>query len=84
MTQKELVLKHLQKYGKITDLEAYRNYAIRRLGARIWDLRNDGYAIKTENTHQKNRFGQMTVFATYILESDERLVFEPIAELPFE
>lgn len=83
MTQKEEVLKHLQRYGKITDLEAYRNYAIRRLGARIWDLRNEGYPIKTENTHQKNRFGQMTVFATYILESDGP--FEPVpTELPFE
>lgn len=74
MTQKEAVLKHLQRYGKITDLEAYQNYAIRRLGARIWDLRNEGYPIKTENTHQKNRFGQMTMFATYILEGDKPMI----------
>ena len=70
MTQKEKILEHLQKHGQITDLEAYRDYAIRRLGARIWDLRADGYKIRTENTKAKNRFGQQTMFATYILESE--------------
>ena len=70
MTQKEKVLDHLQRHGKITDLEAYRDYAIRRLGARIWDLRDAGIKIRTENTKAKNRFGQITTFATYILEEE--------------
>ena len=68
MTQKEAVLRHLQEHGKITDLEAYKLYAIRRLGARIWDLRSDGYKIITKNTKEKNRFGQQTMFATYVME----------------
>lgn len=68
MTQKEKVLKHLQTHGEITDLEAYRDYAIRRLGARIWDLRAEGYKIKTKATKARNRFGEVTHFATYILE----------------
>lgn len=70
MTQKETVLKHLQEHGSITDLTAYRLYAIRRLGARIWDLRDEGYKIKTENTIEKNRFGKKTMFATYTLEQE--------------
>lgn len=68
MTQKDLILQHLQLHGKITDLEAYKLYAIRRLGARIWDLRADGYKIITKNTKEKNRFGQQTMFATYVME----------------
>lgn len=68
MTQKEKILEHLQTHGKITDLEAYKLYAIRRLGARIWDLRADGYKIVTKNTKEKNRFGQQTMFATYVME----------------
>lgn len=68
MTQKEQILDHLQRHGKITDLEAYRDYAIRRPAARICDLRKDGYKIRTENTKAKNRFGQQTMFATYVLE----------------
>ena len=70
MSQKETVLKHLQEHGTITDLAAYRLYAIRRLGARIWELRDEGHKIKTENTKEKNRFGKMTVFATYVLEKE--------------
>ena len=68
MTQKQQVLNHLQKHGSITDLDAYRVYAIRRLGARIWDLRAEGHKIRTQNTKEKNRFGEVTHFATYILE----------------
>lgn len=71
MTQKETILYHLQIHGSITDLEAYNNYAIRRLGARIWDLRNEGHKIKSENTKAKNRFGKITSFATYYLEDKE-------------
>ena len=68
MTQKEQILKHLQIHGRITDLEAYRDYAIRRPAARICDLRKEGHKIRTENTKDVNRFGQPTMFATYILE----------------
>ena len=69
MTQKEKILNHLQKHGSITDLDAYRIYAIRRLGARIWDLRAEGYIITSKPTRAKNRFGQITTFSTYILEN---------------
>lgn len=68
MTQKEKILTHLQTHGKITDLDAYREYHIRRLGARIWDLRAEGYKIRTENTKGINGLGQQTIFATYIFE----------------
>lgn len=67
MTQKEKILNHLQIHGSITDLDAYTLYAVRRLGARIWDLRSDGHAIVTQNTKAKNRFGEETHFATYVL-----------------
>jgi hypothetical protein len=68
MTQKEKILQHLEKHGSITDLDAYRLYAVRRLGARIWDLRADGFKIRSQNTKGKNRFGQFTHFTTYIFE----------------
>lgn len=71
MTQKQTILEHLKQHGSITDLEAYRKYAIRRLGARIYDLRDEGYKITTEDTVKKNRFGKKTRFATYILESEK-------------
>ena len=67
-TQKEMILNHLKKYHKLTDLEAYRDYGIRRTGARVWDLRREGYNIRTELTTKPNRYGKKTTFATYILE----------------
>ena len=68
MSQKQMILEHLKEHGSITDLVAYRKYAIRRLGARIWDLRSEGYIITSKETKKKNRFGKETRFATYILE----------------
>lgn len=68
MTQKDGVLRHLKRYGKITDVQAFNNYGIRRLGARVWDLRHDGVKIRTQLTTAPNRFGERTTFATYILE----------------
>lgn len=67
-TQKEMILEYLKENGKITDREAYQDFGIRRLGARIWDLRSEGYKIRTEETTMPNRFGKNTTFATYILE----------------
>jgi hypothetical protein len=47
-TQQELILEHLVRYGSITPLEALRLYGCFRLGARIWELKQDGYIIETE------------------------------------
>lgn len=68
MSQKEKILAYLKEHGKITDVEAYNLFACRRCGARIWDLRAEGYMISTQRTTKKNRFGQLTTFATYVLE----------------
>ena len=68
MTQKDMVLDHLKKYRRITNLEAYRDMGIRRLAAVVSDLRSEGHMIRTENTTRPNRYGRRTTFATYILE----------------
>lgn len=67
MTQTERVIKHLKEYGSITPLEAIREYGITRLGARIWDLRDLGYDIETQTETSKNRFGDKTSYAKYVL-----------------
>lgn len=42
-----------------------------RLGARIWDLRHkDGVRIRKETKTSKNRYGEATRFASYILTED--------------
>lgn len=67
LTQYDRVLKHLKDYGTITDLEAYSEYGIRRLGAVIFNMRKDGYAIMTEYITKPNRYGDKTTFAKYVL-----------------
>jgi len=61
-TQKEAILRHLQSGKTITPLEALNLYGCFRLGARIWELRDEGYRIRSENVKQ----GKKT-FASYRL-----------------
>lgn len=68
MTQTKIVLKHLQTYGKITSWEAIEEYGITRLGSRIYDLRKEGYQIKSRSETVKTRLGNKTNIAVYELE----------------
>ena len=47
-TQNELVLEHLRSQGPLTQPEAQDQLGCLRLGARIWDLKQRGHAIKTD------------------------------------
>ena len=46
-TQNSLILKHLQENGKINPLESLNLYGCFRLGARIFNLRQEGHNIET-------------------------------------
>lgn len=71
MTQCEMVLNHIKAFGSISDAEAYEEYGIRRLGARVFDLRQRGIPIGTVEVRCKNRFGKKTKFARYYLKAGE-------------
>lgn len=67
-SQKQFILKHLQRFGSIEPLTALREYGCYRLGARIADLRADGYNITTERIKAKSKItGRSVQFAKYIL-----------------
>ena len=65
---RDLILMHLKKYGSITQAEADEEYGIKRLSARINELRSMGYPIKTDMISCKNRRGNISNFAKYSLE----------------
>lgn len=68
MTQKKVILQHLKRFGSIEPLTALREYGCYRLGARINDLRNDGYNIITEMISSVSRItGRPVHFANYKL-----------------
>lgn len=69
MTQNERIRRHLETYGTITSLEAFKEYGCTRLSARIWDLRHKyGLAITSERKTDKNRFNEPVHYDVYKLE----------------
>ena len=48
MTQAQTILRHIKSLGSISPQEAYRDYQITRLAARIFDLKEAGNRIETE------------------------------------
>ena len=55
MTQTEHILRHLKDNGSITPLEALQEYGCMRLGARIYDLKHQGYNIRAEIVHDDGK-----------------------------
>ncbi len=67
MTQKDKVIRHLKEVGGITPLDAFNDYAIMRLSAIIFELKDEGYNIKSKMVSSKNRFQEKVSFAKYTL-----------------
>ena len=67
-SQKHYILNHMRKYGFINPMIALREYGSFRLGARIADLREEGYNIVTERTESISPLtGNRVSYATYRL-----------------
>lgn len=65
MTQNEAVLEYMREHGSITPQEAVNALGCFRLSARIYDLREQGYLIRTENKRFKSRSGKGGYYAEY-------------------
>lgn len=68
-TQRERILAHLKSGRSIDPFEALSAFGCYRLGARIHDLRVDGYRINTVLVDRVNRFGNACRVALYTLEA---------------
>mgnify|MGYP003634516554 CR=1 FL=1 len=56
-TQKQNILKHLQDGNGITPLTALQNYGCFRLAAVVFDLKKEGWKIRTNvGTNGKKKF----------------------------
>lgn len=70
LSQKKVILNHLKRFGSIEPLTALREYGCYRLGARISDLRAEGYNIVTEMMTSVSKLtGRPVHFANYKLQS---------------
>jgi hypothetical protein len=54
-TQKNLILRHMRRYGWITTLIAFREYQITRLSERIRELIDDGHLINRPLTSRNGK-----------------------------
>lgn len=66
-TQNEVVLDWLKGKHDLTPLDAYSRWGIQRLGARIYDLKDQGHEIQSTMIEVRNRFGDKCRVAQYTL-----------------
>ena len=64
-TQCERLKQHLELHGKVNPLEAWHKLGIYRLGARVFDLKEQGMNIVTERVNVTNQFGEKCKVAEY-------------------
>lgn len=66
-TQKQRIINYIRQFGSISNFEAYANLGITQLGARIDQLKKEGYQFRTEWETGQNRFGERTDYKRYYL-----------------
>ena len=67
IAQKDRILEYIRNFGSISSFEAYADLGITQLGARIDQLKKEGYEFKTEWESNTNRFGEKTEYKRYYL-----------------
>ena len=70
MTQCDMILDWLDRYGSITQRDA-SFFGCARLASRIWDLRRIGYNIVREIVYYRNGKGEWKHYAKYRMEAAE-------------
>ena len=72
MSQTNMILSYMRRYGSITTLDAFVDLGCTRLPARIKDLTKAGYPIGKKQETSLNRFGKKVTYARYYLKGDEQ------------
>lgn len=70
ITQKDRILQYIREFGSISSWEAYSELGITQLGARIDQLKKEGYQFKTEWESGANRYGEKVDYKRYYLVDD--------------
>lgn len=72
-TQRERIVDYINEFGSITSLDAYKDLGITQLGARIFELKEEGYLFETECETGKNRYGEPVHYTRYRFAKEESL-----------
>ncbi len=71
------LLERLER-APITSLEALNELGIARCGARVWDLRRQGYNVHSEIIPVQNRYGDTCHVARYSLAPGQQTLALPM------
>ena len=71
VSQDMIVLRHMQKHQSITSMDAFTEYGITRLSAKIYNLRQDGHKIGMVWEESVNRYGVPVRYGRYFIEKNK-------------
>lgn len=71
MNQEQKVIDYAEKFGSITTLDAFRDLAITRLSARIFNIKKLGYKVSSVREKSKNRLGEEVNYSRYFIEKEQ-------------
>ena len=57
MTQHEMILAYIDRFGSISPMEAFNDLGITKLATRISEMRRKGHEFEKKPESRKNRFG---------------------------
>lgn len=64
-TQYDKVLRYIDEHGSITPMEAFSEFGITRLAARVNELQRKGIILERKMESGKNRFGENVRYMRY-------------------
>lgn len=67
ISQKQRIVNYIREFGSISSWEAYSDLGITQLGARIDQLKKEGYEFKTKWESSTNRYGEKVDYKRYYL-----------------
>lgn len=77
--QKDRIINYIREFGSISSREAFIDLGISRLGARIFELKQEGYKFKEKWESANNRYNEKTEYKRYYLQD---IVTENMQHIP--
>ena len=71
MTQRDMVLDYMERFGSISSWQAFMDLGITRLSGRIFELRSQGHIIENDRKETTNRYGKQVHYDEYRLVKKE-------------
>lgn len=65
MTQNERVIKYIEDFGSISQMEAYTDLGVCRLSERIREIERAGRNVKRQRDTCRNRYGDKVNYTRY-------------------